>query len=126
MELANKNEHYNTEEQASGLSLCSREEKPMTNRIDDEQLENTTGGTNAETEELFAYINRRFPGCFDDEQFDEYERNNDKVIYFLHDKVDGFGYMSQYDDQTNQYRVNYSQVISHEQLMKLLKERFGE
>jgi hypothetical protein len=106
VESANKNEYYNTEEQASGLSLCSREEKTMTNRIDDEQLENTTGGTNAETEELFAYINRRFPGYFDDEQFDEYERNIDKVIYFLHDKVDGFGYMSQYDDQTNQYRVN--------------------
>lgn len=98
----------------------------MTDRIDDEKLENTVGGTNAETEELFAYINRRFPGCFDDEQFDEYERNIDKVIYFLHDKVDGFRSMSQFEDQTNQYRVNYDQVIGHEQLMKLLKERFGE
>ncbi len=98
----------------------------MTNRIDDEKLESIAGGTNAETEELFAYINRRFPGYFDDEQFDEYERTIDKVIYFLHDKVKGFGYMSQYDDQTNQYRVNYDQVIGHEQLMKLLKDRFGE
>lgn len=98
----------------------------MANRIDDDKLENTVGGTNAETEELFAYINRRFPGYFDDEQFDEYESNVDKVRYFLYDKGPGVRSMSQLPDQTNEYRVIGNRSIGHEELMRILKERYGE
>ena len=87
----------------------------------DEMLRVINGGTKEENEEMYQYISRKFP------EF-TYLPKEDAIAVALIDRmpVDSLQLSNEFIDKENWFVLRDGRVLTHSEMLKMLKEKYGD